>query len=64
MHNCENVQDSMFCFNTKNLKNAIGNAQLAQEKYLGVRNALLAQMHAELEKKKELKLDIYNVGAR
>jgi len=64
LHNCENVQDSMFCFNTKNLKNAIGNAQLAQEKYLGVRNALLAQMHAELEKKKELKLDIYNVGAR
>jgi len=62
-HNCENVQDSMFCFNAKNLHNAIGNAALPAEKFASIKGALLAQMHAELEKKKELKLDIYNIGS-
>lgn len=63
LHNCENVRDSMFCFNTKNLHNAIGNAQLEKGKYSGIKDALVSQMHAELEKKKGLKWDIYNIGA-
>lgn len=62
LHNCENVNDSMFCFNMKNLRNAIGNAPLQLDKYKAVRSSLLEQMHSELEKTKELKWDIYNIG--
>lgn len=61
-HNCENVQDSMFCFNVKNLRNAIGNGVLPLEKYKAVKKSLLEQIVAELEKKKTLKWDIYNIG--
>lgn len=63
LHNCENVQDSMFCFNAKNLHYAIGNAALPAEKFASMKGALLAQMHSELQKKKDLRLDIYNIGA-
>jgi hypothetical protein len=61
-HNCENVHDSMFCFNTKNLRNAIGNGVLPVEKYKAVKKSLLEQIVSELEKKKDLKWDIYNIG--
>jgi hypothetical protein len=61
-HNCENVHDSMFCFNAKNLKNAIGNAPLPSEQYGKVKNSLLEQIADELDKKKDLKWNIYNVG--
>lgn len=62
-HNCENLRDSMFCFNAKNLSYAIGNAPLPSENYKSVKKMLLEQMAEELEKKKDLKLDIFNVGA-
>ncbi|MDD2655350.1 MAG: hypothetical protein PHQ80_01640 [Candidatus ainarchaeum sp.] len=62
LHNCENVRDSMFCFNVKNLSNSIGNAPLPLDKYKSVRSSLLEQMHSELEKNKELKWDIYSIG--
>lgn len=62
-HNCENVRDSMFSFNAKNLSHAIGNAPLPQDKYLSVKKLLLSQIADELGKKKDLKWDIYNVGA-
>lgn len=61
-HNCENVRDSMFCFNSKNLKHAIGDSPLPPEKYKVVRSSLLEQLHSELERKKELNWDIYNIG--
>jgi hypothetical protein len=61
-HNCENVHDSMFCFNVKNLRNAIGNGVLPLEKYKAVKKSLLEQIVSELEKKKTLKWDIYNIG--
>lgn len=61
-HNCENVHDSMFCFNVKNLKNAIGNATLSMEQYAKVKDLLVSQVADELEKKKELKWDIFNIG--
>ena len=62
-HNCENVHDSMFCFNVKNVRNAIGNGVLPADKYKQVKSALLSQIVGELEKKKDLKWDIYNVVA-
>ncbi|MBN2121892.1 hypothetical protein JW721_02450 [Candidatus Micrarchaeota archaeon] len=61
-HNCENVHDSFFTFNAKNIKNAVGNVQLPSQEYKSVRGALLEQVHSELESKKELKWDIYNIG--
>jgi hypothetical protein len=61
-HNCENVHDSMFCFNVKNVRNAIGNGALPLEKYKAVKKSLLEQIVSELEKKKTLKWDIYNIG--
>ncbi len=61
-HNCENVHESMFCFNTKNKKYAIGNAQLSPDKYKAVKKTILSQIADELEKNKELKFDIYNIG--
>ncbi len=63
LHNCENVRDSMFCFNVKNSTNSIGNAPLPPEKYRAIKSSLLEQMHSELEKTKSLKWDIYNIGA-
>ena len=60
-HNCENVHDSMFCFNAKNLRNAIGNGVLPPDKYKAVKASLLSQIAGELEKKKDLKWDIYNI---
>lgn len=61
-HNCEGLSDTMFCFNTKAKRYAIGNAQLAPGKYRGIKDSLVEQMADELMKKKELKYDIYNIG--
>jgi hypothetical protein len=61
-HNCENVHDGMFCFNVKNIRNAIGNGALPLEKYKAVKKSLLEQIVSELEKKKNLRWDIYNIG--
>jgi len=61
-HNCENVHDSMFCFNSKNLRNAIGNVQVAPGKYKEIKSRLLGEISAELEKTKSLKWDIFNIG--
>jgi hypothetical protein len=63
-HNCENVKDSMFCFNAKNLRNAIGNAQYDAEEYKKTKGAILEQIVEELEKKKDLKWNVYNIGCR
>lgn len=62
-HNCENVHEGMFCFNAKNLRNAIGNAPLAPEKYKNIKSSILSQLANELENKKGLKIDIYNITA-
>jgi hypothetical protein len=61
-HNCENVHNSMFCFNVKNVRNAIGNAELPPEQYVKAKDALVEQIASELEKKKDFKWDIYNIG--
>ncbi|MBU0590628.1 hypothetical protein KKF81_02485 [Candidatus Micrarchaeota archaeon] len=61
-HNCENVQDSMFCFNVKNMRHGIGNAVYALDKYKQTKTAILEQIINELEDKKDLKWDIFNIG--
>jgi hypothetical protein len=61
-HNCDNVHDSMFCFNVKNKTRAIGNAELPQEQYKSTKDALTEQIADELIKKKDFKWNIYNIG--
>jgi hypothetical protein len=63
MHNCENVRDSMFCFNVKNLTNAIGNAALPAADYKRIKTSLVAQMAGELERTKSLKWGIFEIGS-
>jgi hypothetical protein len=63
-HNCENVHESMFCFNVKNRRYHIGNAEVEMGKYKSLKASLLGQIHAELQKKKDLKWDIYNIGCK
>ncbi|HQT44590.1 MAG TPA: hypothetical protein PLO51_01310, partial [Candidatus Micrarchaeota archaeon] len=58
-HNCENVHDSMFCFNVKNMKYAIGNVEVGREKYLELKASLLARIAPELALKKSLATGIY-----
>jgi len=64
LHNCENVRDSMFCFNAKNLTFAIGNASLPPDQYRRIKAGIVSQLADELEGKKDIALDIFNVGAR
>lgn len=62
-HNCENVRDSMFCFNAKNLRYAVGNAQLSQDEYKSIKSSILAQLVDEIEKRKNLPWDIFSIDA-
>ncbi|MFA6489512.1 MAG: hypothetical protein WCT52_02420 [Candidatus Micrarchaeia archaeon] len=61
-HNCENVQDSMFCFNTKNKKYAIGNAEVGRERFMQAKEMLQKYILGGLFAKKSLETDIYNIG--
>jgi len=61
-HNCEGLTDAMFCFNTKSKNHAIGNLQLPPGKYGQIKELLVGQMAGEIERKKGLKWDIFNIG--
>jgi len=61
-HNCEGLQDAMFCWNAKGKRYAIGNAQLPPDQYRKIKDMLVEQMADEILKKKELKYDIFNIG--
>ncbi|MDO8553824.1 MAG: hypothetical protein Q7S22_03385 [Candidatus Micrarchaeota archaeon] len=61
-HNCENVNDSMFCFNAKNLRHAIGNIQLAPEIYKEIKAKIMAGIVKELKETKNLRYNIFNIG--
>jgi predicted metal-binding transcription factor (methanogenesis marker protein 9) len=61
-HNCEGLQDAMFCWNTKGKRYAIGNLQLPPDQYRKIKDMLVEQMADEILSKKELKYDIFNIG--
>lgn len=61
-HDCEGLSEAMFCFNTKAKRHAIGNAELSPDGYRKIKDVLIQQMANELEKKKNFKWDIYNIG--
>lgn len=61
-HNCEGLQEAMFCFNAKGKRHAIGNSELTPEQYRELRDKLVEEMAEEIIKNKSLKHDIFNVG--
>ena len=62
-HNSEGLTDCMFCFNLKGMRHMVGNTQLSKEKYAQVEGSLLSQIASELDRKKTLEWDIFNIGA-
>ena len=61
-HNCEGLNEAMFCFNVKGKRCAIGNAALPPEQYKRIKNSLVEQMADEIIKNKRLRYDIFNIG--
>jgi len=61
-HNSDDLSESMFCWNAKSKRYAIGNAQLQPDQYRKIKDALVSQMADEIIRNKELKWDIYNIG--
>ena len=61
-HNCENVEEGIFCFNAKGLRYAVFNQQLPKEEYLRIKKMLLDYVNAELERKGKLEVGIFNIA--
>jgi hypothetical protein len=61
-HNCEGLQDAMFCWNVKGKRHSIGNSELPPDQYRKIKDMLVEQMADEILKKKELRYDIFNIG--
>ena len=62
LHNCENVHDSMFCFNVKNLRYAVGNAEVGREEFARVKRLVLGEILSSLEKTRDYPLGIYEIA--
>ena len=62
IHNCENVHDSIFCFNTKNKRYAIANQEVGREQFLRIKKLTLDDIVSRLERNGEIKQSIYNLG--
>jgi hypothetical protein len=62
-HNSEALSDCMFCFNMKGRRHNIGNTQLDRDAYAKAKTALVGQMADELDRKKGLKWNIFNIGS-
>ncbi|MFA5930056.1 MAG: hypothetical protein WC861_04190 [Candidatus Micrarchaeia archaeon] len=63
-HNCENVSDAMFCFNTKALSHAFCNEQVGKEEYARLKKILLDHINSELEEKGGLDASIFNIPVK
>lgn len=63
-HNVENGRDCMFCFNSKNIFRAIGNAEYSPQDYQKIKRSLLEQVSGDLMKTRSLKWNIYGIGDR
>jgi len=61
-HNCEGLNEAMFCWNTKGKRYAIGNLQLPPDQYRKIKDMFVEQIADEIIKKKELRYDILNIG--
>ncbi len=62
-HNCENVSDSMFCFNAKALQYAVCNKVVGKAEFLRLKRMLLEHLNAELDKDCSIKESVFSLGA-
>ncbi|MFH1285010.1 MAG: hypothetical protein ABIH99_00330 [Candidatus Micrarchaeota archaeon] len=60
-HNCEGLDNCMFCFNVKSKRYAIGNVEVGKERYEEIKRKILSEIMGELEKKGNLKQDIFSL---
>jgi len=60
-HNCENVSDSMFCFNGKALQYAVCNTPVGREQYLRLKKMLLDHLNSQLDKSYAVKESIFSL---
>jgi len=63
-HNCENVNDAMFCFNAKALQYAFCNQAVGRQEYLRLKKILLDYVNRELEEKNGLEESVFNIPAK
>ncbi|MFH1448738.1 MAG: hypothetical protein ABIG39_07805 [Candidatus Micrarchaeota archaeon] len=63
-HNCENLDECMFCFNVKSKRYAVGNVEVGREEYLRLKKMVLGRIGKELEGKKDVPCDIYNLEGK
>lgn len=61
LHNCENVSNSLLCFNAKNLSHSVGNTPVGKDKFAKAKAMLLEWINGQLDRKKEVPLSIYNL---
>lgn len=62
-HNCENVSDSMFCFNGKALQYAVCNTVVGREEFLRLKKMLLDYLNGELDRGCEIRESVFSLGA-
>ncbi|MDD5337490.1 MAG: hypothetical protein PHS02_03315 [Candidatus ainarchaeum sp.] len=63
-HNVENVHESMFCFNAKNLNYAVWNQPVGRAAYLKLKGMLKSWLLEKLEREKKVDLDVFSLGSR
>ncbi|MEM2137458.1 MAG: hypothetical protein QW568_00020 [Candidatus Anstonellaceae archaeon] len=63
-HNVENLDNCMFCFNTKSKRYAIGNIEVGKERYLQMKQQIVGEMVRQLETNGKLDFDIYDILAK
>lgn len=61
-HNAENVQSSLFCFNAKSLRYAVGNAEVGKERFSKTKSMMQEWAASCLEEKKEVPLSIFGAA--
>ena len=61
-HNVEGMQNSIFCFNTKSKRYAVGNAEVGRERFLQVKGIVQEYVKQELAKRKGVPLSIFNLA--
>lgn len=58
-HNCENLDNAIFCFNTKSKRYAVCNTEVGREEFLRIKKILLDYVNQQLENKRKLDFNVF-----
>ncbi len=61
-HNCEGLDNCMFCFNAKSLKYAVANVEVGKEEYMRIRKIVLDSLAYRMEKSGSPGMGIFTLG--